>query len=302
MPTTATSMPAPSSRPSSIARACRSSTTAIRRGQDGRHLARHRPDEGRAVRPAQPQRPGRQAADHPVPRDRLLQRPRLCRLARRRHGDPRRQGSHQAEAARDLRLQSAVPRRQSRRRPHLGAGGDAPGRASRPRRAHRRDLRLPARLRAHPRCVRPEESGGGEGRAPGQCGAALDLPLRLRLRQFRSRRRRRSSATATVPAAVPARPRICRGSTSARRASSTSPGTTRACARWTSPIRSRRSSSGTTCRRAPARPAATTATPARSSRIPTPGLLYLTDGNGAGLMVLRYTGPIPDKHPIPGGR
>ena len=35
---------------------------------------------------------------------------------------------------------------------------------------------------------------------------------------------------------------------------------------------------------------------------PDTGLLYLTDGNGAGLMVLRYTGPIPDKHPIPGGR
>ena len=35
---------------------------------------------------------------------------------------------------------------------------------------------------------------------------------------------------------------------------------------------------------------------------PDTGLLYLTDGNGAGLMVLRYTGPIPDKPPIPGGR
>jgi hypothetical protein len=35
---------------------------------------------------------------------------------------------------------------------------------------------------------------------------------------------------------------------------------------------------------------------------PDTGLLYLTDGNGAGLMVLRYTGPIPDKHPLPGGR
>jgi hypothetical protein len=35
---------------------------------------------------------------------------------------------------------------------------------------------------------------------------------------------------------------------------------------------------------------------------PDTGLLYLTDGNGAGLMVLRYTGPIPDKAPIPGGR
>ena len=102
-------------------------------GEDGRHLARHRADEGRAVRPAQSQRPRRQAADHPVPRDRLLQRPRLCRLARRRHGDPRRQGPHRAEAARDLRLQSAVPWRQSRRRAHLGAGGDTPGRASRSR-------------------------------------------------------------------------------------------------------------------------------------------------------------------------
>ena len=35
---------------------------------------------------------------------------------------------------------------------------------------------------------------------------------------------------------------------------------------------------------------------------PDTGLLYLTDGNGAGLMVLRYTGPIPEKPPIPGGR
>src|SRR5262249_10321412 len=32
------------------------------------------------------------------------------------------------------------------------------------------------------------------------------------------------------------------------------------------------------------------------------GLLYLTDGNGGGLMVLRYTGPIPDKAPFPGAR
>ena len=35
---------------------------------------------------------------------------------------------------------------------------------------------------------------------------------------------------------------------------------------------------------------------------PDTGLLYLTDGNGGGLMVLRYTGPIPDTPPIPGGR
>jgi hypothetical protein len=35
---------------------------------------------------------------------------------------------------------------------------------------------------------------------------------------------------------------------------------------------------------------------------PATGLLYVTDGNGAGLMLLRYTGPIPDKLPIPGGR
>ena len=106
-------------------------------GQDRRHLARHRPAQGRAIRTAQPQRPRRQAADHPVPRDRLLQRPRLRRLARRRHGDPRRQGSHRAEAACDLRLQSAVPWRLSRRRAHLGAGGDTPGRASRSDRAYR---------------------------------------------------------------------------------------------------------------------------------------------------------------------
>jgi len=35
---------------------------------------------------------------------------------------------------------------------------------------------------------------------------------------------------------------------------------------------------------------------------PDTGLLYLTDGNGGGLMVLRHTGPIPDRLPIPGGR
>lgn len=35
---------------------------------------------------------------------------------------------------------------------------------------------------------------------------------------------------------------------------------------------------------------------------PDTGLLYLTDGNGGGLMVLRYTGPIPSGPPIPGGR
>ena len=35
---------------------------------------------------------------------------------------------------------------------------------------------------------------------------------------------------------------------------------------------------------------------------PDTGLLYVTDGNGGGLMVLRYTGPIPDRLPIPGGR
>ena len=35
---------------------------------------------------------------------------------------------------------------------------------------------------------------------------------------------------------------------------------------------------------------------------PATGLLYLTDGNGGGLMVLRYTGPVPDRPPIPGAR
>ena len=35
---------------------------------------------------------------------------------------------------------------------------------------------------------------------------------------------------------------------------------------------------------------------------PDTGLLYLTDGNGGGLMVLRYTGPIPQRLPIPGAR
>jgi hypothetical protein len=35
---------------------------------------------------------------------------------------------------------------------------------------------------------------------------------------------------------------------------------------------------------------------------PDTNLLYVTDGNGGGLMVLRYTGPIPQRPPIPGGR
>jgi len=35
---------------------------------------------------------------------------------------------------------------------------------------------------------------------------------------------------------------------------------------------------------------------------PDTNLLYLTDGNGGGLTVLRYTGPIPERAPIPGVR
>jgi hypothetical protein len=35
---------------------------------------------------------------------------------------------------------------------------------------------------------------------------------------------------------------------------------------------------------------------------PDTNLLYLTDGNGGGLMVLRYTGPMPTRLPIPGAR
>jgi hypothetical protein len=35
---------------------------------------------------------------------------------------------------------------------------------------------------------------------------------------------------------------------------------------------------------------------------PDTGLLYVTDGSGGGLMILRYTGTIPDRLPIPGGR
>jgi len=35
---------------------------------------------------------------------------------------------------------------------------------------------------------------------------------------------------------------------------------------------------------------------------PDTGLLYLTDGNGSGLMVLRYTGPLPKALPVPGAR
>ena len=126
-----------------------------------------------------------------------------------------------------------------------------PRRASRPRRAHRRDLRLPAGLRPHPRRVGPEESRSREGRASRQRAAAVDVPRLARAGPVRSARRRSSSARrrAGRPARCPTR-RICRGRTSARRAWSTSPGTTRACARSTSPIRSRRSSSATSCRRA----------------------------------------------------
>jgi len=56
---------------------------------------------------------------------------------------------------------------------------------------------------------------------------------------------------------------------------------------------------------APAAPSSTARRDRHTREIfqdPDTGLLYLTDGNGAGLMVLRYTGPIPDKAPIPGGR
>ena len=35
---------------------------------------------------------------------------------------------------------------------------------------------------------------------------------------------------------------------------------------------------------------------------PDTGLIYATDGNGGGLTVLRWTGPIPPKRPIPGAR
>ena len=35
---------------------------------------------------------------------------------------------------------------------------------------------------------------------------------------------------------------------------------------------------------------------------PKTDLLYITDGNGGGLTVLRYTGPIPANAPIPGAR
>jgi hypothetical protein len=35
---------------------------------------------------------------------------------------------------------------------------------------------------------------------------------------------------------------------------------------------------------------------------PTTGLIYLTDGNGGGLTVLKYTGPVPRNPPIPGAR
>ena len=35
---------------------------------------------------------------------------------------------------------------------------------------------------------------------------------------------------------------------------------------------------------------------------PDTGLIYVTDGNGGGLTVLRWTGPIPEKPFIPGVR
>jgi hypothetical protein len=35
---------------------------------------------------------------------------------------------------------------------------------------------------------------------------------------------------------------------------------------------------------------------------PTTGLIYVTDGNGGGLTVLRWTGPIPPRPPLPGAR
>lgn len=35
---------------------------------------------------------------------------------------------------------------------------------------------------------------------------------------------------------------------------------------------------------------------------PETGLIYMTDGNGGGLTVLRWTGPIPPRPPIPGAR
>jgi len=35
---------------------------------------------------------------------------------------------------------------------------------------------------------------------------------------------------------------------------------------------------------------------------PATNLIYVTDGNGGGVTVLRYTGPIPNQPPIPGAR
>ena len=199
--------------------------------QAGRHLARAGAAEGRAVRAAQPQRSRRQAADHPVPRDRLLQRPPLRGLARRRHGDPRRQGSHQAEAARHLRLQSAVPRRQSRRRAHLGC-------------------RSSSRTGEHPDLVVHTDEifdcPPGFGRildvsdlknpevVKGERPANVVLLSTFRFdyvsdkfdpekNDVRLRRRRPRRPLGHDDASA-------RGSTSARRASSTSPGTTKACA------------------------------------------------------------------------
>ena len=35
---------------------------------------------------------------------------------------------------------------------------------------------------------------------------------------------------------------------------------------------------------------------------PKTNLIYVTDGNGGGVTVLRYTGPMPQRPPIPGAR
>ncbi len=35
---------------------------------------------------------------------------------------------------------------------------------------------------------------------------------------------------------------------------------------------------------------------------PVTNLIYVTDGNGGGVTVLRSTGPIPQRPPIPGAR
>ena len=229
-----------------------------------------------------------------------LQRPPLRRLARRRHGDPRRQGPHQSEAARDLRLQSAVPRRQSRRRPHIAAGGDRQG--------------------EHPDLVVHTDEifdcPPGFGRildvsdlknpevVKGERPANVVLLSTFRFDyvsdKFDHSKKTfvcdtdgpggRSGTTTHLPLLDQRSPSlvyITWYDEGVRVMDISNPFAPVFVGHFLSP-----------------RTGAPAAGKDRQTREifqdPDTGLLYLTDGNGAGLMVLRYTGPIPDKHPDPG--